>query len=65
MKERGANSASEGKYRAGTGSLSVFTRVATPIIKGALLTITGNALFAQMTMKIYSKSSASEESDEL
>ena len=43
MREKGATSASEGWYRAGTRSLSVFTRVATPIIKDVLLTITGNA----------------------
>ena len=65
MKERGATSASEGWYRAGIRSRSVFTRVATLIIKGALLTTTGNAPYAQMSMKISSQSSASEESDEL
>ena len=65
MREKDATSASEGWYRGGIRSQSVFTRVATPIIKGALLTTTGNAPFAQMSMKISSQSSASEESDEL
>ena len=46
MKEKGATSVSEEWCHDGTRSQSVCTHAGTPSIRGALLTITGNAQYA-------------------